>query len=394
MTSLVFIDSRIQDYQYLAANVTPDTEVVILDATQDGVDQITQALAGRSNLKSIQIVSHGSNGNVQLGNTSLNASTLGDYSAKIQSWGNALEENGDILFYGCNLAADEVGLQLIQQISQLTGADVAASEDLTGSSALGGDWDLEVQTGEIEASLAISEAAQDNYAHTLAIPEIAVYSTNSPASKVYRADLIGSSGTGDGQFLDPRAIAVDSQGRIYVGDSHRSDIQVFDKNGNFIRKFGSQGTGDGQFLAPSNMFIAVDSNDNIYAVDQEADRVQVFDKDGKFLRKFGSSGTGDGQFVNIIGMGIDQQNNVYVLDNTRKDVQVFKSSGNFLRKFGSPGTENGQFERPVSIALDPKNNVYVTQHYSINVFGSSVQEFSDVQIFNSNGTFIKKKIRK
>ncbi len=173
--NILFIDTQIADYQQLLNAALPGTEVILINSNQDGVDAITAALLNRSNINSIQVISHGSEGQLQLGNTWLNSSTLQDYSAKIETWGNALTEQGDILFYGCNLAGDFIGLNLIQQISELTGADVAASADLTGSSFLGGDWVLEANTGAIDSSIALSEEGQTNYTETLAIPSLTVY---------------------------------------------------------------------------------------------------------------------------------------------------------------------------------------------------------------------------
>ena len=59
-------------------------------------------------------------------------------------------EDADILFYGCDLAGNAEGEQFIESISGITGADVAASDDLTGAEELGGDWDLELNVGMIE----------------------------------------------------------------------------------------------------------------------------------------------------------------------------------------------------------------------------------------------------
>jgi Ca2+-binding RTX toxin-like protein len=173
--NILFIDTLVADYQQLIDAVLPGTEVILIHRDQDGIDVITDALQGRSQLDSIQVISHGSAGSLQLGTTALNSNTLGDYSAKIETWGNAFTETGDILFYGCNLAENEAGLSLIQNISQFTGADVAASKDLTGSSLLGGDWDLEANTGAIASSLAISEEGRANYTSTLGIPSLTVY---------------------------------------------------------------------------------------------------------------------------------------------------------------------------------------------------------------------------
>ena len=66
---------------------------------------------------------------------------------------SALSENADLLLYGCDFAGDEAGRALTDSIAELTGADVAASTDLTGHADLGGDWDLEYRTGQIEATV-------------------------------------------------------------------------------------------------------------------------------------------------------------------------------------------------------------------------------------------------
>ena len=119
----------------------------------------------------MHIISHGSDGEIQLGNTSLNAETLADNNLDIALWANAFSEDGDILIYGCNLAETELGQSLVNDLSELTLADVAASDDLTGDVDQGGDWELEFNTGTVEAEVAVSEQLQNNWSSTLAITE-------------------------------------------------------------------------------------------------------------------------------------------------------------------------------------------------------------------------------
>ena len=163
---LVFVDTSIDNYQSLIAQ-SDRSNVVLLDSNQDGIEQITQALIDYrqdyQQLDSIQIFSHGNSGSLQLGATDLNSSNINSYGSELDSWSDSLTENGDILLFGCNLGAETTGRNLIDNISQLTSADVAASDDLTGSSRLGGDWHLEVSTGEIEANVAISATTLDAY---------------------------------------------------------------------------------------------------------------------------------------------------------------------------------------------------------------------------------------
>jgi Domain of unknown function (DUF4347)/Bacterial Ig domain len=160
--AITFIDAGLDDVASLVSEFSVNTEVYVLDAGQEAITQITQVLGGRSNISAVNIVSHGSNGALQLGGESI--SDLSGYDDELQLWGNALTEDADILLYGCNVAENATGQNFVNQLATLTGADVAASTDLTGSAALGGDWVLEYQTGQVET---VSLAAF-NYSKTLA----------------------------------------------------------------------------------------------------------------------------------------------------------------------------------------------------------------------------------
>lgn len=92
-----------------------------------------------------------------MGSTRLSANTLGQYAGELAQWGTHLTADADILFYGCDIAGNAAGRQLLEDISLLTGADVAASDDLTGAKSLGGDWELETQIGPVAAPLALTE---------------------------------------------------------------------------------------------------------------------------------------------------------------------------------------------------------------------------------------------
>ncbi|WP_448272616.1 DUF4347 domain-containing protein [Nostoc sp. DSM 114160] len=178
-TNIVFIDPKVIDYQSLVAGITLGSEVVILDANRDGLAQITEFLAKResNSVQSIHIVSHGSVGSLQLGSINFNLSNLDSYKNQLQKWATALTDKADILIYGCDVASGE-GTKFVQQISQITGADVAASTNKTGSAALGGDWDLEVKTGKIEASLAFKPEVIQAYQSILPASFTGTYSQN------------------------------------------------------------------------------------------------------------------------------------------------------------------------------------------------------------------------
>ncbi|HEY9736732.1 MAG TPA: DUF4347 domain-containing protein, partial [Trichocoleus sp.] len=164
---LIFIDAAVDDYQSLLPGLIEGAEVIVLDSDQNGIEQITSALAQRSDIASVQILSHGSEGSLSLGNTQLNADNVNDYSTQLAQWRSALTEEADILLLGCNVAVGEHGQAFVQQLSQITGADVAASDDLTGNSDQGGDWALEFAAGLIDAPLALQMEALQAYESVL-----------------------------------------------------------------------------------------------------------------------------------------------------------------------------------------------------------------------------------
>lgn len=173
-TSIVFIDPKVDDYEMLMAGVTPGLEVVLLDDNRNGIAQITQALKGHQSLSSLHIVAHGEAGKLWLGSGFVDSNTLEQYKAELHSWATAFAPDASILLYGCNVAAGETGRQFVQQLSNFTGANVAASNNLTGSTALGGDWELEVKIGNVEAPLAFGEETMEAYNAVLTTTRVSV----------------------------------------------------------------------------------------------------------------------------------------------------------------------------------------------------------------------------
>ncbi|MDX5337261.1 MAG: DUF4347 domain-containing protein [Marinobacter sp.] len=150
VSEVIFVDGALDDAEEFAASLEqPDRLVVVLDIQQDGLTQIREALSGYSNLDVIHIVSHGSNGLVQLGGFQLSAANADSRSVDLSAIGAALSATGDIRLYGCDVAQNGAGRHFVDQLADLTGADVAASEDTTG---INGDWELEYVSGAIESS--------------------------------------------------------------------------------------------------------------------------------------------------------------------------------------------------------------------------------------------------
>jgi VCBS repeat-containing protein len=170
---IVFIDASVENFQQFVDDVRNNTdanriiEVVVLDRDRDGIEQISSYLQQQNDVDAIHIISHGSDGNVQLGDITLNADSLQQNSTQIALWANAFTDSGDMLFYGCDLASSGIGKHLINELGALTMTDVAASDDLTGADNQGGDWLLEYKAGKIESSVAVSTDLQQQYRATL-----------------------------------------------------------------------------------------------------------------------------------------------------------------------------------------------------------------------------------
>ncbi|QLF92922.1 DUF4347 domain-containing protein [Pseudomonas sp. ABC1] len=157
---VVFVDGGVANVGELLAGLPGSAEVVILDPSKDGLQQMAEYLKGREGLDAIHLLSHGADGTVLVGNIWLSSANLVEHRAALESIGAALNADGDLLLYGCSVGADTAGIDFISSLAAATGADVAASDDITGK---GGDWNLEVNTGEIEASV----LQIDTYQHAL-----------------------------------------------------------------------------------------------------------------------------------------------------------------------------------------------------------------------------------
>ena len=165
------------------------------------------------------------------------------------------------------------------------------------------------------------------------------------------------SGSGDGQFVLPVAMAFDSRERLYITDEYNHRVTVFDQSGKFLFKWGVFGGGDGELNGPAG--IATDTDDNVYVVDQHNHRVQKFTTDGDYLMQWGEAGGGEGQLNLPWGATVDSQGNVFVADWRNDRIQKYTPDGQLLGSFGESGDGDGQFHRPSSVAVDPEGHIYV-----------------------------------
>jgi DNA-binding beta-propeller fold protein YncE len=227
----------------------------------------------------------------------------------------------------------------------------------------------------------------------------------------------GIPGDGIGQLDNPHALAVDSQGNLYVTDSENGRIVKFDVDGNFQSQWGSWcDTNESGYDGCDGMFghawgIAVDSSGHVYVADANNYRIQVFEGDGTFITKWGTrgiDGSGPGRFDQPVYVAVDGAGSVFVADNGNDQIQKFTladpcpagtsqvedfDKGNlvsiegvcFVKEWGSTGTADGEFAGPSGMALDKRGNLYVAD-YDPHSFESNER----IQKFDGEGNFITK----
>ena len=212
---LVIVDAATPDAQQLLTDLLLQVddgrivEVAVLDSHRDGIDQVSELLADRSDLSALHIISHGRDGSILLGNREVDQDELVTRGVSIQGWSDAFATEGDILIYGCNLASGAEGREFVAALARLTDTDVAASTDRTGAAGLGGDWDLEFAVGQVETTVALNPTAQATYSGVLDAVVLTQYNASDAAYEIKSDQNHGQSfsytsgnGTYDASFID------------------------------------------------------------------------------------------------------------------------------------------------------------------------------------------------
>jgi plastocyanin len=167
---IVFVDSGIADKQALIDGIGNAAEIHILDGDSPALGQIADHLDGRTDIGAVHILSHGANGALKFASGVVDSGNLADFADDLARIGVAIADGGDILLYGCFVAADGAGQAFVDAIAGKTGADIAASIDPTGADESGGDWVLEHATGPIGESDVTALLAASDFGGVLVSP--------------------------------------------------------------------------------------------------------------------------------------------------------------------------------------------------------------------------------
>lgn len=195
----------------------------------------------------------------------------------------------------------------------------------------------------------------------LVVVQDKLFVTDGSLNKIYGYSLDGKlliSIGRQGELGTPAYIAYsETNNLLYVSDSKENYIRVYDAtSGQFKFEFGGPGELDGNFNRPAGIAI---ENDKVYIVDQMNFRVQIFDLDGNFIKKFGEVGGGVGYIFRPKGIDVTKDGFIFLADAEFQNFQIFDEDGNVYLYVGQLGNEPGEFRLPAGLFIDDSNHIYV-----------------------------------
>ena len=168
----------------------------------------------------------------------------------------------------------------------------------------------------------------------------------------------GVQGTTPGRFGYPTDVVIDRAGNFYVSEYGENDrIQVFSPEGKWLRQWGGHGLAPGEFMKPRAL--AIDDHDRIYVADSCNHRIQVFDTAGKVLNVWGTRGTEPGQMSYPYDLAIGPDRSLYVCEYGNHRVQKFTLDGAPRGLWGHSGRGPGELFNPWALAVDGRGTVSV-----------------------------------
>ncbi|WP_315809276.1 VCBS domain-containing protein [Pseudomonas sp. C9-3] len=257
--NLVVIDARLENRDQLAANLPVGTTALVVDAGQDAIADISNALAQLGKVDSIQIFSHGTTGQFTLGNQTFTSQSIDQLGERLSAWRGELNQGADIQLYGCDTGAGYAGQALVNELARWTGADVGASSNATGSTSAGGDWYLEVRSGDVDKAIALSVATLVDFQGMLAdaSPTVAMGSGGAVVrlGDTFTFDVVFSNPStqvGYAPYIDLFMPATGRDGNdgatfvsaTYLGQAVKSTVLTFDASGNATHPFAKGANGN------------------------------------------------------------------------------------------------------------------------------------------------------
>lgn len=167
-------------------------------------------------------------------------------------------------------------------------------------------------------------------------------------------------------FNRPTDLAFTPNGDFYVSDGYgNSRVVKFNKDGKFLTAWGKKGSGEGEFNLPHA--VAVDKNGRVYVGDRENYRMQVFDANGKFITQWKHVGSPWG--IAIPGDGF-----IYMCDGHNNRILKLNMDGTIAGVVGESGKLPGQLDYVHHMAVGPSGSIYTAE-----IKNWRVQKFAPVR---------------
>jgi DNA-binding beta-propeller fold protein YncE len=163
----------------------------------------------------------------------------------------------------------------------------------------------------------------------LAIGAYARHALASPPAAV--SEAAPRQAAGPVQFADPRGVAIDSQGNLYVADAGSHRVVKLSQAGQTLAEWR---LGAEDRSTPAG--IALDADGNVYVADWQAGQVFKLAPTGTLLAQWGAPGSTPGAFDGPRGLAVDADGNVYVADSGNQRVQKLAPTGEAVAQWGSP----------------------------------------------------------
>jgi DNA-binding beta-propeller fold protein YncE len=154
-------------------------------------------------------------------------------------------------------------------------------------------------------------------------------------------------------FNRPTDIAFAANGDFYVSDGYgNSRVVKFSKDGKFLKTWGKKGTGEGEFNLPHS--VAVDKQGRVYVGDRENRRIQIFDAEGKFLNQWKHVGSPWGLYIT------DDQS-IFMCDGYNNRILKLNPEGQILGSVAEPGRLPGQLDYAHHLTVGRSGSIYVAE---------------------------------
>lgn len=160
---LVIIDQNIKNSHLFYKLEKPGVEIVEIPEDSNGLEELINILEQYEGLNAVHLFSHANSGKLFLGNEVVSKKQLENDLKSFSALNSAIKKGGDFLIYGCDLAKGNAGDEFLEIIKGSTNIDIAASDDKTGNEDYHGDWDLEIQKGNIDIKPLANSIAMKNF---------------------------------------------------------------------------------------------------------------------------------------------------------------------------------------------------------------------------------------